>query len=167
VEGGVFGRSAGRASVDMSSVAKTLSELRRRRDQLRQRLVRIEQAIRALESVADSVGEDESLDLFAPMPGSPSNLLHSRSSGPRPSEVADEVEKLLRERGQPMTRGQIARALVQRGLSLAGTNVNKNVGTILWRHRDRFVNLERMGYWLADVALPGIYEPPATSRQGD
>lgn len=60
----------------------------------------------------------------------------------------------------PMTRGQIARELAARGTPLAGRNVNKNLGTILWRHQDTFVNLEGLGYWLAEVELPGIYTPP-------
>lgn len=29
----------------------------------------------------------------------------------------------------------------------------------MWRHRDRFVNLSRLGYCLKDTPIPGVYDP--------
>ena len=76
-----------------------------------------------------------------------------------PSEIANRVERFLQEAGRPMTRSEIASKLTESGVLLVGVDVNKNVGTIMWRHRDRFVNLPKLGYWLAREPLPGVYEP--------
>jgi hypothetical protein len=76
-----------------------------------------------------------------------------------PEEIARQVRAILKEAGEPMTRGQIAKALASRGVPLAGKDRNKNVGTIMWRHPNLFVNLPKLGYWLRDVELPGIYTP--------
>ncbi|WP_398465062.1 hypothetical protein [Tardiphaga sp.] len=74
-----------------------------------------------------------------------------------PEQIADEVYELIREKGRPMKRGEIARALLERNIPLAGKDRNKNVGTILWRHQDRFVNIPKLGYWIADTDLPGVF----------
>ena len=76
-----------------------------------------------------------------------------------PSDVADKAEAILRKHGLPMTRSMLARELINQGVPLQGGDIHKNVGTILWRHRDRFVNLQKLGYWLRDVELRGVYSP--------
>ncbi|MBV1707525.1 MAG: hypothetical protein KGQ37_09990 [Hyphomicrobiales bacterium] len=76
-----------------------------------------------------------------------------------PAEIAGLVKTILREEGRPMKRGQLVAALERQNIPLAGNDKNKNLGTILWRHKNEFVHLERLGYWLADMPLPGIYEP--------
>ena len=58
-----------------------------------------------------------------------------------------------------MKRGELVAELEMRGFPLAGTDKNKNLGTILWRHSRDFVHLEKFGYWLRDVPLEGVYSP--------
>jgi hypothetical protein len=76
-----------------------------------------------------------------------------------PADVAARARAVLIEEGRPMKRGQLVKALLNRGVHLAGADKNKNLGTILWRHKNQFVSLEKLGYWVKDVPLPGLYEP--------
>jgi hypothetical protein len=76
-----------------------------------------------------------------------------------PSGVVENARKILLEHGRPMKRGQLVREFDSRNLPLAGKDKNKNLGTILWRHQNQFVSLEKLGYWPKDVAIPGVYEP--------
>lgn len=79
-----------------------------------------------------------------------------------PRRLAQMAREILLERGHPMTRSELTEAIQARGVPLVGRDKTKNVGTILWRFRDQFVNLEGRGYWPRDVANPDVgYEPPA------
>jgi hypothetical protein len=76
-----------------------------------------------------------------------------------PVDVAKAARVALLEKGRPMKRGELVLELERRGIPLAGSDKNKNLGTILWRHPKDFVHLEKFGYWLRDVPLEGVYEP--------
>jgi hypothetical protein len=76
-----------------------------------------------------------------------------------PREIASAVRDVLLDAKRPMRRGEIVTALEARGVPLGGKDKNKNVGTIIWRHPQQFISLERLGYWLRDVPLPGVYSP--------
>jgi len=43
----------------------------------------------------------------------------------------------------------------KRGIEIPSTDKQRYLGTILWRHRDRFVNIEGKGYWLRN-GLPSV-----------
>ncbi|MGA9599584.1 MAG: hypothetical protein WBS22_04900 [Methylocystis sp.] len=76
-----------------------------------------------------------------------------------PADVAKAARVALLEKGRPMKRGELVLELQKRGIPLAGSDKNKNLGTILWRHPMDFVHLEKFGYWLRDVPLEGVYTP--------
>lgn len=65
-----------------------------------------------------------------------------------PAEIAKVARQILLERGGPMTRGELVREFEARGIELAAADRAKNLGTILWRHRDIFENLPGEGYWV-------------------
>ena len=74
-----------------------------------------------------------------------------------PAEIADTAEKIIVQKGQPMTRGEIAAALDQRGVILPGKDQSERaryIGTIMWRRSDRFLNLEGRGYWPKSAIEP-------------
>lgn len=75
-----------------------------------------------------------------------------------------EMEKLAREAildaGRPLTRKLLLRRLAILGVRIGGADPLKNVGTKMWRARDKFVNLDRFGYWPSDVPNPDHgYDP--------
>ncbi|MCC3244838.1 hypothetical protein LG047_05820 [Methylocystis sp. WRRC1] len=84
-----------------------------------------------------------------------------------PKEVADHARSALLDAKRPMKRGALVRELERRGVPLAGRDKNKNLGTILWRHADQFVSLPKLGYWVKDVPLEGVYSPESRDTLAD
>ena len=65
-----------------------------------------------------------------------------------PQAVADRADEILRQHGRPLQRGDLVRRIEKSGMPLFSKDKNKYLGTILWRHRDRFTNIEDQGYWI-------------------
>jgi len=76
-----------------------------------------------------------------------------------PSEYAEMAERLIREAGRPLTRGELADLLVKQGVNFPTDDVPRYLGTILWRNRDRFINVPGLGY-----AVPGIMTDDYSKR---
>lgn len=77
-----------------------------------------------------------------------------RHSTGKPDQMAREVELVLQEFGQPMTRGKIIEALRSRNIELSAADKGRYIGTIIWRHKETFINIEGQGYWLRNEPLP-------------
>jgi hypothetical protein len=60
------------------------------------------------------------------------------------------MERLIRETGRPMTRGEIVSAFERRDVDIPAKDKARYLGTIAWRHKGTFVNIEGRGYWLKD-----------------
>lgn len=65
-----------------------------------------------------------------------------------PKAVAKRAEEVLREEGRPLQRGDLVRKIEESGLKIVSKDKSKYLGTVLWRHRDTFVNIEDRGYWI-------------------
>ena len=72
----------------------------------------------------------------------------------RPEEIAQIIERVIREVGAPMTRGQLVEALERRDVWLPATDKPRYLGTIIWRNKGTFVNIEGRGYWLRGEPPP-------------
>jgi hypothetical protein len=49
-------------------------------------------------------------------------------------------------------------ALAAKGYPVPGTDPSKNLGTIMWRLQDKFVNINGHGFWIRGKAyLPANY----------
>src|ERR1700712_3230338 len=74
----------------------------------------------------------------------------SDSSAERMS-VPQKFEPIIRHmilfNGRPLSRSMLLKALSDNGTPIPGKDASKNLGTILWRLRERFVNIEGHGYW--------------------
>jgi hypothetical protein len=66
-------------------------------------------------------------------------------------DLGPQLRAIMEEHGAPMKRGHILEALEARGITLAGVNPGKYLGTILWRMREAFINIEGYGYWPRDL----------------
>lgn len=128
------------------------------------RLNETDQTIAQLEKIQERIGRLTEPTLFDVPTDWPSAASRVRNATP-PHEIADQAARLIEEAGRPLTRSQVVEKLKERGVQLVGTDINKNVGTILWRQKGRFVNLPKLGYWLADRPLPGLYDPSSGSAQ--
>lgn len=77
------------------------------------------------------------------------------------AELLPHIEAVIREAGKPLTRGVLLRKLDNRGTPVGGeADRSKNMGTIMWRLKDHFVNLSGYGYWLRSEPFePAGYDP--------
>ena len=57
-------------------------------------------------------------------------------------KLAPILRDVLVQAGRPMTRGELVKALDKRDIAIGGGDPRKNMGTIIWRLKDRFVNIE-------------------------
>lgn len=71
-----------------------------------------------------------------------------------PDEVADIAEELIRQNGAPMTRAQLSAAFDELGYILPSAQKTRYIGTILWRHKGRFINVYRKGYTIPSLQTP-------------
>lgn len=76
--------------------------------------------------------------------------------GGRPGTVAEHMERIIRDVGRPMTRGEIVAAFEARDIPIPFEDKARYVGTIAWRHKGTFVNIDGEGYWLRDEPRPGV-----------
>lgn len=78
-----------------------------------------------------------------------------RSGTVKPSDLGPMVRRILLDHGKPMTRSELVKALEDRDVPLGGADKSKYLGTILWRAREAFTNIEGQGYWPSDVPWEG------------
>jgi hypothetical protein len=76
-----------------------------------------------------------------------------RRSGPTPRELTSMMERIIREVGRPMTRGEIVEALARRDVEILAKDKQRYIGTLAWRNKGTFVNIDGLGYWLRNVML--------------
>lgn len=158
----------------MSKIDQFIADAKLVRDKIRSdieghklRLASVEKTIESLEALKENSAPDVLETLLSKWatprednPGLFAKLEEEHAARPlEPMEVVKNARKILLEHGKPMKRGHLVREFRSRNLLLAGTDKNKNLGTILWRHPNQFVSLDKLGYWVKDVPLAGIYEP--------
>jgi hypothetical protein len=123
----------------------TIQELRVRKAALLEELELIEQFLVLHERLFPQSGGRN-------VSGSPPDASGAR--GPRknePQEVADRAEALIKAHGRPVQRGDLVKMIEDSGLIIHSKDKNKYIGTVLWRQRHRFVNIEDEGYWLVGM----------------
>jgi hypothetical protein len=91
------------------------------------------------------------------------------SKGLSREQLRPHIEAVIREAGKPLTRGNLLKKLDQRGTPVGGeADRAKNMGTIMWRLKDQFINLPGYGYWIKGEPCPAAgYDPELTERDSD
>lgn len=143
----------------MPDYQEVLRDLRARKRLLEEQIRDIDKLIRTLERVSPTLTVQPSLFPDSNTAHEEIVISHRERGELPPTEIAKLARQVLLESGQPMKRGELVRALEARGIPLLGKDKNKNLGTIMWRHGDMFVSIEKLGYWPKDVPLEGVYEP--------
>lgn len=152
-----------RAERPMADYRQIMRELRGRRARLVDQLDKLDATIQMLEETI-RVSQPE-FDFATPADTLEEQVVKRERGELPPETIARYARETLLEFGKPMKRGELVRALEQKGVPLAGKDKNKNLGTILWRHGDMFVSLAGLGYWPRDVRIPGVYDvDPETGR---
>ncbi|MGN8169191.1 hypothetical protein [Agrobacterium sp. 22117] len=73
---------------------------------------------------------------------------------PSPAKIAKVSADLIREAGRPLKRGEILERLEARGIRITSRDKGKYLGTVLWRNREIFENIEGQGYSLRELDDP-------------
>jgi hypothetical protein len=100
------------------------------------------------------------------------NVPHSGDNVPRerrrkrgrPAEIVAIVERIIREAGRPLTRGEIVEALEHRDVDIPASDKQRYIGTIAWRHKSVVGNVGGLGYWLTGEPLPKAMGLPLDSE---
>jgi hypothetical protein len=71
--------------------------------------------------------------------------------------VANAIEAVFKDAQRPLERCDLVRELELRGVVLPSNDKGKYIGTILWRHGNRFESTDE-GYWLRGVRRPRVGE---------
>jgi hypothetical protein len=135
-------------------VSKALKE----KKELQKRLAEIEQFLRLYNELSGQTGE-----ATPPVNSADKSTRAVRSEPTRraflrgPKTVVRVSTTVLEQVGHPLTRGELAAELEERGVELRGKDRESRaryVGTILWRKRELFENIDGKGYWFKDVPIP-------------
>lgn len=92
-------------------------------------------------------------------PSQPAKRVAMRNS--KKEAVAAAAREIIRERGEPIMRSDLYKALVARGLTIEGTDPEMVLSTMLWRMRDTVARVQGGGYWLQEVPNPAVGYHPA------
>lgn len=110
------------------------------------------------ESEKDEIGEAKAPD------DAPSKRVRVRDN-PKPADVVEAAIRLIREKGKPLSRREIHQELKHRGLEVRGADPIKALGTMLWRAPDKLIQLDGWGYWVkADPYSLAGYDPVALAE---
>ncbi|MBZ9822368.1 hypothetical protein [Mesorhizobium sp. CA4] len=125
----------------------------RRREEIRKELEEIDLFLRLHQKFSGGTVPEQ--DIVATSPDGTMTVLEAKTA-PAPTrnlskhKMAKQVMQFMYDRKYPMTRTDIVEALELKGIPVAGVDKARAIGTIMWRLRDRFVNLPGYGYWPID-----------------
>jgi hypothetical protein len=147
-------------------MSSAIENAKRRLDELTKEIEEIQLFIALHERYATlSTGPNPDAEVSSEMPVGRKQR-RSRGEGLTPKGIVELVERLIREAGKPLTRGDIIDALEARQVDLPGQDKPRYIGTIMWRNKSKFQQIEGLGYWLRGLPWP---LPPAgrTYRSSD
>lgn len=135
---------------------RSYREIIQRRYELQQELKVLNEIIHGYERLQElrsgGLARDPALDQIAE--AAPPRRRERNVYSPRQLAGLARVEIL--KRGRPMTRGELVDAFKAEGIPLVGRDPARNIGTIMWRFRDEFLNVPGQGYWPKDVPNAGV-----------
>lgn len=123
---------------------------------LRAEIARIEQFISDYHVFSAGIDGDRADTRRTPLQGNLSTddfpvdkrIEARRLGGPTPRDLAEMMERLIRDVGRPMTRGEIVEALELKDIVIPAQDKHRYIGTIAWRNKALFLNVHGRGYWL-------------------
>ena len=137
-------------------MSKVIQELRERKARLLEELDMIDQFLKLHQKLFPG---NDSRNKSEPETRREPGLSEGEKNDP--AAVAARAERVIREHGKPIQRGDLVRKIEESGLPIYSKDKNKYLGTILWRNRDTFVNVEGHGYWIRGL---DIEVPPGEQR---
>jgi hypothetical protein len=78
----------------------------------------------------------------------------------RPADFGRIMAAILKDMRRPLQRSEFVAEVETRGHVIPSEDKARYLGTILWRHRDEFVNIPDVGYWLKNEPCEAIHYVP-------
>ena len=153
------------AKLKRDSLATEIDSLAQRMEELKREKAKIDDWIAQWHEFAGTLAATEKDDLasmLGPDSGDDDIPKRRRSTGnPKKEDVAEATRKIIKERGEPVSRSDLFKALADMGIVISSeTDPEMVLSTMLWRMRDRVARLKTGGYWLAEKAYPEAgYDP--------
>jgi hypothetical protein len=148
-----------------------IDNARKRLAALRNQVAELERFIQMYEELKEGADADKSDTHASRLSGAlignkpVDNFPHDRRrKRGRPAEIVTIIERIIREAGRPLTRGEIVEALERRDVHIPAEDKQRYVGTIAWRHKSVFGNVGGLGYWLTGEPLPKAMGLPLDSE---
>jgi hypothetical protein len=146
----------------LDSLAAEINSLAQKADDLKRELAKVEAWIAQWHQFADARQAD-----LPPKQGAPQNerfpilkgvalpKIRRATGNPKKEEVAEATRQIILERGEPISRGDLFKALTERGMVISSeADPEMVLSTMLWRMRDKIVRLKTGGYWLPENPHP-------------
>ncbi len=118
------------------------------------------------ESIPELIGNETAVVGNQAVDNSARKPRKNRPPGATPREIAEIMERVIRESGEPMSRGRIVDALERREIEIPAADKERYVGTIAWRNKSKFINVSGRGYWVRDT-LTGVKNVPPMTPYSD
>lgn len=142
-------------------MSKAIENARKRVMELKRQLAELERFIQMYEELDAGTDADQTdmraghlnWALIGNKPGDNFPRERRRKRG-RPAEIVAIIERIIRDAGRPLTRGEIVEALEQRDVHIPAEDKQRYIGTIAWRYKSVFGNVGGLGYWLTCEPLP-------------
>jgi hypothetical protein len=134
-----------------------VSNALKEKKELQKRLAEIEQFLRLYGEFSGKSGGQTTAVNSADKPTSVEDVPILKTSRRGPKAIVRISTTILQYLGHPLTRGELAAELEERGVRLLGKDKESRaryVGTILWRNKDIFENFPGKGYWLVGIPVP-------------
>lgn len=130
----------------------------RRKRELEQELAEIELFLKVYARFSDrtNIETGDSPDINAARQGEAAETTYRILARPlrrraNPAEFAEMAARIIRDERRPLSRTELVEALEKREVELPSQDKPRYLGTILWRNRDRFINIPNKGYYLAEL----------------
>jgi hypothetical protein len=155
----VTDRALKNAERKRDSLAVEINSLAQRMEELKRDLSKIDAWIAQWHELAGPLAATKEADyasMFGADSGDDGEPIRRRATGnPKKEDVAEAARQIIQERGEPVSRAELFKALMARGVTiLSETDPEMVLSTMLWRMRDRIARLKTGGYWLAEKAYP-------------
>ena len=138
-------------------MSDTIERARQRQAELRAELEKINKFLALYDELQEKLGTDTEHSETATKPiCKPVSGRVKRRRSVRPQDIANAVVRIIRDAGKPMVRGEIADAVEAGGIKIPSKDKPRYIGTVLWRENERFVNIEKHGYWLVGEDCPAV-----------
>jgi hypothetical protein len=147
---------------------KAYQNAMRRRAELRQELDEIERFLQLCEKFARPPDVTADVTVQAKATASMDAVVMRHSEVVSGMELVPHIRRAILDIGRPQSRSGVVKALSDRGIQVGGQDPVTNVGTVMWRAKQEFVNLKPHGYWPRDVAYTAAgYDPAESGSQGE